>query len=107
MGNSGTRSPGAADASSRFHFAAIAAECVRDRRFWGCLRFGAKPASYTSTLQSDGALVSSLTVLTKGSSFVRISGTVPSGQLLAVARALQPQPPGTIQTVPDLTSDGA
>jgi hypothetical protein len=48
-----------------------------------------------------------LTVLTKGSSFVRISGTVPPAQLLAVARALQQQPPGTIQTVPDLTSDGA
>ena len=39
-------------------------------------------------------------------SFVRVSGTVPPEDLVAVARSLAPHPPGTIVTAPDLTSDG-
>jgi len=53
------------------------------------------------------ATASSVTLLTNRSSFVRVSGTVPPQQLTEVASSLVQQPPGTIVTVPDLTSDGA
>jgi hypothetical protein len=53
------------------------------------------------------AIASTVTVLTKKSAFVRVSGTLPPDQLVAIARALRQQPAGTIVTVPDLTSDGA
>ena len=39
--------------------------------------------------------------------FLLIRGTVAVPQLIAIGRRLQPQPPGTIVTAPDLTSDGA
>src|SRR5205085_6614104 len=52
------------------------------------------------------ATAPSVTAVLSNNSFVRVSGTVPPGDLVAVARFLQPQPPGTIVTVPDLTSDG-
>jgi len=53
------------------------------------------------------ATASSVTALPNRSSFVRVSGTVPPQELTVVARSLEPQPPGTLVTVPDLTSDGA
>ena len=53
------------------------------------------------------AKASSVTALLGSGSFVRVSGTVPPQDLTAVARSLEPRPPGTIVTVPDLTSDGA
>jgi len=52
------------------------------------------------------ATAPSVTAVLSNNSFVAVSGTVPPDELVAVARALQPQPPGTIVTVPDLTSDG-
>jgi len=52
------------------------------------------------------SLASSVTVPSRSSSFVRVTGTVAPDQLLAVARSLEQQSPGTIATVPDLLSDG-
>jgi hypothetical protein len=52
------------------------------------------------------ATAPSVTAVLSNNSFVRVSGTVPPEDLMAVARSLRPQPPGTIVTVADLTSDG-
>jgi len=51
-------------------------------------------------------LASSLTALVGKSSFVRVSGTVPPGELLSVAGALTRAPGTALEIVPDLTSDG-
>jgi hypothetical protein len=53
------------------------------------------------------ATAPSVTALLGNGTFVRVSGTLPPQDLTAVARSLEPRPPGTIVTVPDLTSDGA
>jgi hypothetical protein len=52
------------------------------------------------------ALASSVLALPTPNTFVRVSGTLPAGSLIDVARSLRQQPGGTIVTAPDLTSDG-
>lgn len=61
----------------------------------------------TGTL-SLSARASSVSALTKGHRyFVRVSGTLPPDRLQSIARRLAPLAPGTLVTIPDLTSDGA
>lgn len=57
------------------------------------------------TLTLSG-LASSVTMLVGRSAFVRVTGTLPTSGLLAVAADLRPQPGGTITLAPDATSDG-
>jgi hypothetical protein len=62
---------------------------------------------------SDGRMVLSarattVSALASGKKyFVRVSGTLRPDDLLTIARRLAPTAPGTLVTVPDLTSDGA